>query len=259
MADIKKIDLNPEEKDRIVREIFDDNPGKGVVYSGKYHLLAYKPILTHGAISKSKCIGVELFISKVDGTQKQWTPEAKVPYRQSIFAVKESFKSRLQTTIKEQIALTDSLDKAIDDAIEKAAKEKREREKAIEDHISHTRSCQLKIDSTIKMLVPTAKSVIEVNSERLLMEQSKQEFDRLKSVRIAAEADEDLKQATNAFMAGDYDSEIEKQHYANDVLINREMPNRNHVETELVSPGNPKYLTDLERSNAEDSKVGVVR
>ena len=253
MTDIKNIDLNPDEKDRIVREVYDDSPGCGVIHPGKYHILAYKPILTSGPISKSKCIGVELFIHKADNTLKQWTPDCKVLYKQSFFETKEAFKDRLQSAIKEQIATTILLDKAIDDEINRIAKEKRDREKAIEDHITHTRSCQLKIDSTIKTLAPKAKSMIEVNSERLLA------------------AKTHTQENLTSFVENEYGSEIEKQKDANDLLlhkkINRVVPEvidhlimgkygepnmkiikENMVECELVMPGDSNYSTSIEKN-----------
>lgn len=161
-------DLNEEERKQFENEVDGDKAGCGIIRTGKYHVLAYRPIKMGG-----KCVGLTTLLSKMDNEEGSILVSRKeVLYKLPWYCKQESFKERLDVVVKDQVALVSKLDKAIDDENERVIKEIADREKAIREYTDKVRSCRLKIDSTIKTIVPEAKSMIEYNSERLLAEKA---------------------------------------------------------------------------------------
>jgi hypothetical protein len=171
---VKLSDLNATEEHNLKEEIDGDKAGYGVIYTGKHYVLAYNPLKDPETYA---CIGVELFVrgGRDSNIHYPTIGSISVPYKVgggllSKLSEKTPFKDRLNDAIKLQTDLIDQRGKEIDDRLARIAQEKIDREKAIQDHINKTRSCQLKIDETIKTLIPSAKSLMEYNHERLLAE-----------------------------------------------------------------------------------------
>lgn len=224
MVEIKLSNLNESEKSQLYQDVDGDSAGCGVIQTGKYHVLAYKPIKDKETY---KCTGVELFIHKIQNDkQRPNIPSVNVYFKQSWLSQKEAFKHRLEKSVKKQTDLINKLDKAIDDEIERVAKEKLDRENAIKEHTEKVRSCQLKLDSTMKTIVPTAKSMIEFNHERMLAEAKPEEPTPALETTIEPESVFNFEPHTSevrteVFLEKDYVSERERQFAINDAFLHQ--------------------------------------
>ena len=297
MEKVKLSDLTSVEKSTLIDEVDGDNAGCGIIHTGKYYVLAYRP---KKETSTYRCVGVELFIHTIGGKsddERLFISPDIVLYKQSWYETnKVPFKDRLSEAIQAKIKNVNDLDKKIDDEIERIAKEKRDREQAIRDHTNKIRSCQLKIDATIKTIVPTSKSMIEHNQEQLLIaEKAEQEFvESIKSCNFDHEepvTEFFHKGHSYNFNSADYCSEKDRQNAVNEAICNikqhkksEEFARFNHSDTEvkdikdksvlyvdkivkpvsdivygeLVSPSDPKYLTDLEKQQVKTNKINSI-
>lgn len=261
MADIKLSDLTDYEKSTLKQEVDGDNAGCGVIYTGKYYVSIYHPLKDPKTY---KCNGVTIVIRKIENNRDAvYYPPIEVPYRQGFFTSnKEPFKNRLANAINKQTNLVIKLDKQIDDEIERIAKEKLAREKAIKDHTEKIRSCQLKIDSTIKTLVPNAKSMIEIQHDHLLAETTDNYISDTPMNEIVSKAFPEIGSKQKMYHDYNpnkkYDTVKEREEAVNDAILHsNDIPHREKREKlitminepELIMPGDSNYLTSAERNN----------
>lgn len=257
MTDIKLSDLTDHEKEQLKQEVDGDNAGCGVVYTGKYYISLYRPLKD---AKTYKCNGVTIIVKKIENNNYDipYSPPIDVPYKEGFLTLnKEPFKNRLADAIKEQTNLVVKLDKQIDDEIERVAKEKAAREKAIKDHTEKIRSCQLKIDSTIKILAPSAKSMIEIQNDHLLAETNKEPYvDCSPMEEVISKAFPEI--STKQKMYYDYDpkknysSEKEQNAAVNNAILYPKWDASKMtviIEPELIKPGDNNYLTNVERND----------
>jgi hypothetical protein len=176
MPEIKLSNLTESERSQFKEETEGDKPGHGILLTGKYYIAAYQPV---DDSDTGKCIGVEVFIHKIQETNSLRIPSTKVLFKQSWLSTKEPFKDRLDAAVKTQTNAVVKLDKEIDDEVARVIKQNKEREQAIVEHTKNVRLCKLKIDSTIKAVAPNAKSLIEFKNEQLLAEKVAEDASRL--------------------------------------------------------------------------------
>ena len=212
-------DLNEEERKQFENEVDGDSAGCGIIRTGKYHVLAYRPIKMGG-----KCVGLTTIISKMDNEEgSTLVSREEVLYKLPWYCKQKSFKERLDVVVKDQVGLVSKLDKDIDNENERVIKEIADREKAVKEYTKKVRSCRLKIDSTIKTIVPEAKSMIEYNSERLLAEKAAEEATPVADININPEDFINAPSYVNheeGHAPSGYTSEREKQEGVNNTILN---------------------------------------
>ena len=243
---IEYSDLSSEERNQFENEVDGDNAGCGIILTGKYHVLTYRPIKENG-----KCVGVATILNKMESEGSTIVRRNEVHYKLPWYCKQTSFKSRLDAVVKEQVSLVPKLDKAIDDEIARVIKEKADREKAVKEYTEKVRSCRLKIDSTIKTIVPEAKSLIEYNSDRLLAEKIN-EHTPVSDIDVTETFFDPPEKKVEPIRFGG--SNQEHNRLVNDMMINSR-GNKMYKSTcpkrfptaELVLPGDKKYLTTLEK------------
>ena len=242
-------DLTNEERDQFDNEVEGDKAGFGVVHTGKYHVLTYCPVKSDG-----EDVGVAILLNKMESRGSTLLSRNEILYELPwYYQPKESFENRLESIVKPQISLIVKLDKDIDDEISRVIKEKAEREQAIKDYTEQARLRRLKIDSSIKTIVPKAKSMIECNNERLLAEAESKNF--ISNMKIT-ESFFDIPEEEEFVECPENVSDFDKQKIVNDMMMNsnkKKMCGKNNskivVDTEVILPNDSRYLTDVEKQN----------
>lgn len=223
MTDIKLSDLNNDEKAQFEEETNGDKPGHGVILTGKYYVAAYQPV--DNPVT-GRCIGVEVFVHKIQDTKGAGLPSVKVLFKQTWLSIREPFKDRLDEAVKNQMQVVAIEDKKIDDDIARDIKAKKDREDAILEHTKNVRSCKLKIDSTIKAVAPKAKSLIEYRNEQLIAEKAAEDARQIaakNSPPIPEMEETKYHSSINPIPENNvYESEKEKQTAINDYILKRE-------------------------------------
>lgn len=168
--------LRPQEQYVVACEVIKDETGHGTLHKGKYYHLDYEPTRDN---RDYKCTGVKLIIRKNTEATKinhgfNNTPVC-VYFKSGIFFNKGSYKNRLehaiheckQRIVTEERAIDNEVirkEKAIHDAKVWELNEVSDREKAVAEHVKKIKKCQMRIDDTMKKLVPEAEPKLESKS-----------------------------------------------------------------------------------------------
>jgi len=150
--------LDKDEKRKLEHDIMEEHAGCGELFRSKYYHLDYQPTRDHKTY---KCTGVELVIRRVDTEFAHDAPTEYVPFKvQRFFGLlgeAKPYKDRLESAIEHQKSVILGIEKSMDDRVAQRAKEEENRKLALEEHAKRIKKCQLKIDHTMKAIVPNAK------------------------------------------------------------------------------------------------------
>jgi hypothetical protein len=159
-------------------EVTKDEAGHGTLYKGKYYHLDYEPLRDN---RDYKCTGVKLTTRRNAGSShtelglnNAWV---NIQFKPGIIFNKGAYKDRLSHAISECKQRIIKGEKQIDVEIERKTKaiadakiwelnEVVDREKAVAEHVKKIKKCQVRIDATMKRLVPEAESVVEAKAAK---------------------------------------------------------------------------------------------
>lgn len=160
--------LKLNEKRDVEYEINNSESGHGILHRGVYYTLFYEPTRNPQDL---KCIGVKLTMRPNPNAMSinhnfHGKPEI-ILFKSGLFFNREAYHIRLENAIKKcktQIKDIDNkidsdknkIEKAICDANFNELKFEKDREKAVQVHINKIKKCQLRIDETMKKIVPDA-------------------------------------------------------------------------------------------------------
>jgi hypothetical protein len=143
--------LSGDEKARLERKLTNDQSGCGTIYNGKHYCLEYRPSRDPFTL---KCTGVKLVIVHTNNRDLPASSPRYIPFKPGIIFNKAPYKERLEEMVAHMTKDVQQFDESVEKDLIRKQNEKEERAAAIEAHAEKVMKCQLKIDATMRAIVP---------------------------------------------------------------------------------------------------------